>query len=79
MPQEQGGWQVAENQVPDHQVPVISHAAMIVSALFSDEGKGVRNFEEGIAPVAPRYSCEKNHFSSNVEDGFWGLTLEEDR
>lgn len=70
---------MAENQVPDHQVPVISHAAMIVSALFSDEGKGVRNFEEGIAPVAPRYSCEKNHFSSNVEDGFWGLTLEEDR
>lgn len=53
-------------------------ATMIKSALFTDEGKGVRDFEEGVAQVAPTYSCEKNHFGPNVEDGLRGLTLEED-
>lgn len=39
----------------------------------------MRDFEEGVAQVTPRYSCEKNHFGPNVEDGFQGLTLEEDK
>lgn len=47
-------------------------------ALFIDDRKQVRDFEEGGTKVTPRY-YEKNHFGPSVRDGFKGQTLEADR